>query len=146
MAANSENTEKLPRKLTVFGEDTEFDGELEFSDDLVISGKFSGKIKSSGDLLVKKTASCNVQKITVSSIEIEGKITGDIEAENSVEMIAGSKITGNIISSKIRIDNDVDFDGAVTMSDVTPDIDIFSYSGVELKNLFVRKNSTKNQS
>ena len=144
--ANSENTEKLSCRLTVFGEDTDFDGELEFSDDLVISGKFSGKIKSSGDLLVKKTASCNVQKITVSSIEIEGKITGDIEAENSVEMIAGSKITGNIISSKIRIDNDVDFDGAVTMSDVTPDIDIFSYSGAELKNLFVRKNSTKNQS
>ena len=56
MAANSENTEKLPRKLTVFGEDTDFDGELEFSDDLIISGKFSGKIKSSGDLLVKKTA------------------------------------------------------------------------------------------
>lgn len=145
MAANSENTEKLPRKLTVFGEDTDFDGELEFSDDLIISGKFSGKIKSSGDLLVKKTASCNVQKITVSSIEIEGKINGDIEAEESVEMISGSKITGNVTSAKIRIDNDVDFDGAVTMSDVTPDVDIFSYSGAELKSLFNKKNSVKNQ-
>ena len=36
--------------LTVFGQETEFDGVLEFSDNLVITGKFHGTINASGDL------------------------------------------------------------------------------------------------
>ena len=39
----AESTEKLDEKrtLTVFGPETEFDGVLEFSDDLIITGKFN---------------------------------------------------------------------------------------------------------
>ena len=32
------------RTLTVFGPETDFDGVLEFSDDLIITGRFNGKI------------------------------------------------------------------------------------------------------
>ena len=42
------------RTLTVFGLETEFDGVLEFSDDLVITGKFNGRIKATGNLEIAK--------------------------------------------------------------------------------------------
>ena len=43
MADKNENEKK---NITVFGEETEFDGVLEFKDRLVITGKFSGKINA----------------------------------------------------------------------------------------------------
>lgn len=65
--------------LTVFGQETEFDGVLEFSDNLVITGKFHGTINASGDLEIEKTAVCDVDKMSANSIVVSGKITGDIE-------------------------------------------------------------------
>ena len=65
MADKNENEKK---NITVFGEETEFDGVLEFSDRLVITGKFSGKINApSGDLEIAKNAVCKVDKIDANS-------------------------------------------------------------------------------
>ena len=35
--------DKQKKNLTVFGQETEFDGVLEFTDNLVITGKFKGE-------------------------------------------------------------------------------------------------------
>ena len=51
---------EVKKTLTVFGPETEFDGVLEFSDDLIITGKFNGKIKATGNLEVSKEAVCTV--------------------------------------------------------------------------------------
>ena len=40
----AEKNEIEKKNITVFGEETEFDGVLEFSDRLVITGKFSGSL------------------------------------------------------------------------------------------------------
>ena len=47
---STENKNNERRTLTVFGAETEFDGVLEFSDDLIITGKFTGKINATGNL------------------------------------------------------------------------------------------------
>ena len=68
-------TEKLDdekRTLTIFGPETEFDGVLEFSDDLIITGKFNGRIKATGNLEIAKGAVCTVEKMTAKSIVISG--------------------------------------------------------------------------
>ena len=131
--------ESKKRNLTVFGPETEFDGDLEYSDDLVITGKFSGNIKSNGSLEIARTAVCKVGKISVQSIVIFGTVIGDIEASERIEMCAGSKVSGDVSTARLRIAENVDFDGQVTMLDEIPSVDLFSVASREYKQALVLK-------
>ena len=129
--------EKATRTLTVFGTETEFEGILEFTDDLVIAGKFHGKITATGNLEIARTAHCAVEKISAHSIIISGSVTGDIEAENSVELCKGGALTGNITTPRIRIDSHTEFDGQITMLEKMPETNLFASSSKEYKEAMV---------
>lgn len=126
------------KNITVFGEETEFDGVLEFSDRLVITGKFSGKINApAGDLEVAKNAVCKVDKIDANSIIVSGEVSGDMNAAERVEICSGSKVSGNITTARIRIANNVEFSGDVNMLDKEPDVDLFSVASSEYKQAMI---------
>ena len=127
------------RNLTVFGPETDFDGELEYTDDLLITGKFHGNIKSKGALEIAKTAVCNVGKISVQSIVIFGTVIGNIEASERIEMCAGSKVCGDVTTARLRIAENVNFDGQVTMLDEIPAVDLFTVASKEYKQALVLK-------
>jgi cytoskeletal protein CcmA (bactofilin family) len=127
------------RNITVFGEETEFDGVLEFSDRLVITGKFSGKINApSGDLEIAKNAACKVSTIDANSIIVAGgDVQGDMNAAERVEICSGSKVSGNITTARIRIANNVEFNGDVNMLEKEPDVDLFSVASSEYKQAMI---------
>lgn len=125
------------KTLTVFGSETEFDGVLEFSDDLIITGRFNGKINATGNLEISKDALCTVDSINVKSLIISGELTGDINASDRVEICSGAKVTGDIKTSRIRIANNVEFEGQVTMVSTNPEDNIFSVSSEEYKKALV---------
>lgn len=133
--------EKGKKNLTVFGQETEFDGVLEFTDNLVITGKFHGKIDATGELEIDENAVCDVEKMKASSIEISGKVTGDIEASERIELCSGSVVKGNLASARIRIADNVDYEGQVSMVDEIPDIDLFSVVSEEYKNSIILKSN-----
>ncbi|MFA6856885.1 MAG: polymer-forming cytoskeletal protein [Treponema sp.] len=119
--------------VTVFGPETEFDGELEFTDKLIITGKFTGKIQATGDLEIAKNAVCKVDHISARSVVVSGSVEGDLEASERVEICNGSTVIGDITTARIRIANNVNFEGQVTMIDKEPDIDLFSVASSEYK-------------
>lgn len=119
--------------VTVFGPETEFEGELSFTDKLIITGKFNGKIKATGDLEIAKNAVCIVDRIEARSLNISGSVTGDIEASERVEICNGSTVIGNITTARIRIANNVNFEGKIDMLEKDPDIDLFSVASSEYK-------------
>ena len=125
--------------VTVFGQETEFDGELEFTDNLIITGKFNGTIRATGSLEIEKSAVCSVDKMTASSVVVSGKITGDIEGTERVELCNGSRVKGNIRTARLRIADNVDFEGSVSMIDKVPEIDIFSVASQEFKKSLIMK-------
>ncbi|MBO5137446.1 MAG: polymer-forming cytoskeletal protein [Spirochaetaceae bacterium] len=127
--------------VTVLGQETEFSGVLEFSDNLVITGKFEGSIKATGNLKVDKTGVCKVSKIWADSILIAGNVIGDIEASTKVEMCSGSKIVGDVITQRLRIDDNVDFHGQVSMLEVPSDVDLFSVTAEEYKKACIARDS-----
>ena len=134
----AEKNEIEKKNITVFGEETEFDGVLEFSDRLVITGKFNGKINApAGDLEIDKNAVCKVDKIDVNSIIISGEVRGDINAAERVEICAGSKVESNITTARIRIANNVEFSGDVNTLDKEPDVDLFSVASSEFKQAMI---------
>lgn len=135
---------KSTGNLTVFGQETEFDGVLEFTDNLVITGKFHGTINATGNLEIDKTAICNVDKMSAQAIVVSGQIIGNIEAQNKVELCTGSKVKGDIKTSNLRIADNVEFDGQISMLSENPDIDIFELASSEYKNsLIMKKNEVR---
>ncbi|MBR4322755.1 polymer-forming cytoskeletal protein [Treponema sp.] len=131
--------DKPKKNLTVFGQETEFDGILEFTDSLVITGKFRGEIRATGDLEIEKGAVCNVEKMTANSIVISGSVTGDVDAPERVEMCSGSLVRGDVKTARIRIAEDVDFEGQVSMLEKESEINLFSVASDEYKNALVLK-------
>ena len=126
--------------ITVFGPETEFDGVLEFTDNLVITGKFHGTINSTGSLEIEKGAVCKVDAIKSASVIISGSVEGNIEGSESVELCSGSSVKGDITTSRLRIADNVEFEGSVSMlSDTTP-ADIFSVASKEYKSALLLKN------
>ncbi|MBR1402684.1 MAG: polymer-forming cytoskeletal protein [Treponema sp.] len=131
--------ENQKKNVTVLGQETEFDGVLEFTDSLVITGKFNGEIKATGELEIEKGAICSVKKMTAHSIVISGTVTGDIEASERVEMCTGSVVRGDVKTARIRIAEDVEFEGQISMIDEEPDVNLFSVASAEYKNALVLK-------
>jgi len=131
--------DKPKKNLTVFGQETEFDGILEFTDSLVITGKFRGEIRATGDLEIEKGAVCNVERMTANSIVISGSVTGDVDAPERVEMCSGSLVRGDVKTARIRIAEDVDFEGQVSMLEKESEINLFSVASDEYKNALVLK-------
>lgn len=136
--------ENEKRNFTVLGSETEFDGVLEFTDDLKINGKFNGSIVAEGNLEIDKAAVCTVDKMSANSIIISGTVTGDIEAAERVEMCNGSKVKGNVTTARLRIADNVEFEGQVTMLDKEPDVDLFSVASEEFKQSLILKSDTEN--
>ena len=131
--------EKQKKNLTVFGQETEFDGILEFTDNLVITGKFSGEIKAAGDLEIEKGAVCEVKKMVANSIVISGSVIGDIDASERVEMCTGSIVHGDIKTARIRIAEDVEFEGQISMIEQEPAVELFKVASKEYKDALLLK-------
>ena len=122
------------RNKTEFGAETEFDGVLEFRDKLVITGKFSGKIIApTGDLEIAKNATCNVESINAASIIVSGTVKGNMNASERIEICSGSVVESDITTARIRIANNVDYTGQVTMLEKEPDQNLFSVASSEFK-------------
>lgn len=130
---------KETANLTVFGQETEFEGVLEFTDNLIITGKFKGTINATGALEIDKSAVCDVDVMKASSIVVSGQVEGNIEAQERVELCNGSKVTGDIHTARLRIADNVEFDGQVSMIESEPDKDIFAVASQEYKNSLIMK-------
>ena len=126
------------RNITVFGSETEFDGVLEFTDELIITGKFTGKMNApDGNLEIAKNSVCEVESIEVNSLVISGNVKGEINAKDRVEICSGSTVQSDITTSRFRIANNVDFNGDVKMLEKEPEVDLFSVASSEFKKAMI---------
>ena len=89
------------------------------------------------DYLIDKNAECTVETIDANSIVICGNVKGDMNAGERVEICSGSVVEGNIKTSRIRIANNVDFSGEVSMIEKEPEVDLFSVASSEYKQAMV---------
>lgn len=125
--------------VTIFGQETEFEGTLEFTDSLIITGKFKGTINATGSLNIEKSAQCTVDSIVAESIVVSGSVNGNIDGKERVELCSGSKVKGDIKTARLRIADNVEFEGQVAMLDEVPEQDLFSVASEEYKKALVVK-------
>jgi cytoskeletal protein CcmA (bactofilin family) len=99
---------------TVFGKDTEFFGDLSFSDSLQIDGRFEGEIRATGHLVVGEGAEIKAN-VTARSIILRGTVYGNVEATERLEIDTTGKLYGNIRTAKLKIADGVLFEGKCEM-------------------------------
>ncbi len=135
------NNRSKEKNVTVLGKETVFDGLIKFSETLQIDGKFSGAIDSQGALIISKTADCRVQYVKAASIIVEGSVTGSLSAADKVDLKPNSAVRGDITAGRIRIADNVLFEGSVKMirNGSFTEKNLFSINSNQLKEQLTRQ-------
>ena len=127
-----EEKKKEPPVVTL-GKETSFSGVLKFHETLRVQGKFRGTIEASGALIVDKEAEVTADRIDVSSLVVHGSVTGNVYAQDKVDMMSGASVKGDVTASRLRIADGVLFEGQCSMINVDKEVEIFSRPTEEIK-------------
>jgi cytoskeletal protein CcmA (bactofilin family) len=94
---------------------THVTGELQFSGTLRLDGSFHGSITSADVLIVGEHAVVHAD-ITVGTIEIHGRVFGNVEAKRSVEVFSTGRVHGDIRTATLVVQPGGVFDGRSSMT------------------------------
>ena len=94
----------------VLNSDVEIKGTLKFAGELTFEGKLEGEINSDGTLVLGDSAVIN-GNINVNSVVVRGKITGNVNAKDKLELKTKTELFGDIRAAKLVIEEGVTFVG-----------------------------------
>jgi len=104
---------------TYIGPNITIDGTITGSEAVLIEGTVRGKIDMSGELRVGTKARVEAT-VHAKNVTVEGKLTGDISADDRVELVASATVDGNIKAPKIIVAEGAKFRGNVDMGSARP--------------------------
>ncbi len=105
-------------ETTLIGRAAQIEGTLSGSADMLIEGKLRGTIDGSGRLVVAESGRLEAN-LHARVVIISGTVTGDVSADERIELKSSATLTGNITAPRIQIHEGATFQGEVRMA--TPD-------------------------
>jgi len=99
---------------TVIGSSIVIDGEISGDEDLVIQGTVKGRISLKESLIVEGSGVVEAD-IETQNVEIAGRVTGNINASDKVELKSDCRVVGDIKAPRILIADGASFKGNVDM-------------------------------
>ena len=97
------------------GEDTVFNGLLNYSGTVRIDGKFEGQVITEDTLIIGETGHL-MAEISAGTIVCMGYVEGNLMASQKIEIHSTSKVVGNIKSPALNIELGGVFDGTCDMT------------------------------
>ena len=104
---------------TYFGPKASIEGNVTGSEPVMIEGHVKGTIHLTGELRIGTQARVEA-KVHARNVTIEGKVNGDISADERVELVASASVDGNIKAPKIVVAEGARFRGNVDMGSAKP--------------------------
>lgn len=104
---------------SILGKGCKFKGTIEVEGTLRIDSDFEGVVNCPETLVVGKTGVVKAE-INVKNAVIGGKVVGNINATNKIELQSGSHIEGDINTHRLVIDEGVFFEGSCKMGSEVP--------------------------
>jgi cytoskeletal protein CcmA (bactofilin family) len=89
-------------------------GDLSFEETFRIDGRFEGKVRSGGELILGDDADVNAD-MEVGRLSVNGKLKGSVHAAERVELLAGARVLGDISTPVLRIEEGAHFEGSCQM-------------------------------
>ena len=99
---------------TAIAPGTIIEGRFTFDAPVKIDGDLTGEVVSTSTLIVGEQANVKAQ-IRVGSIVVYGKVIGDIDAQDIVEVKSGGHLESNISTDRIAIEEGAYFKGSVNL-------------------------------
>jgi cytoskeletal protein CcmA (bactofilin family) len=110
------NSDVRKRKTSVIGPTLIFRGELSANEDLIIEGEIEGTIAhQEKNLTVGKEGRVKAN-IDARTVEVYGLVEGDIHGEDVVKLAKSANVKGNIICSRLIMEDGAQFSGSIDMS------------------------------
>jgi cytoskeletal protein CcmA (bactofilin family) len=94
----------------VLNSDVEIKGNIKFAGELTLDGKLDGEIHTDGTLHLGDSALIN-GNINAQSVVVRGKVHGNINAKEKIDIKAKAELFGDIRASKLTIEEGVTFVG-----------------------------------
>jgi cytoskeletal protein CcmA (bactofilin family) len=105
--------------ITFFGPNVTVDGKITGNEPVLIEGTIRGEINLASDLRIGTQARIEA-KVHAKNVTVEGKLTGDVTADDRVELVASATVDGNIKAPKIIVAEGARFRGSVDMGSARP--------------------------
>ncbi|MDI7260863.1 MAG: polymer-forming cytoskeletal protein [Thermodesulfobacteriota bacterium] len=114
-AKGSSQPPSVPGEISAFlGKETLFEGKMTFQGVFRLDGRFEGEIFESGTLIVGESAVI-IGKIGVSTMIINGRVEGEVNAKERVEIHPTGKFLGTLITPVLSINEGGILDGHCRM-------------------------------
>jgi len=102
-----------PPQASRFGSTLSFNGSLEGQEDIVIEGRYKGKISlPSSSLTIARGAKVEAE-VRVRNLIIHGQLTGTVSASERTAISETAQMSGDIQTAKISISNGARFKGGI---------------------------------
>ncbi len=99
---------------TVIGEGLSFEGELTCDDEVVVHGTLRGTLSTEGEVSVGAHGVVEAN-IDAASVSVAGQVTGNVNAQQRVDLQAGGRLIGDVKSTRLTIADGASFKGNVDM-------------------------------
>lgn len=87
---------------TVIGADATFKGELHFESAAKVLGRFEGSITSKGAVQIADGSDCKAT-ISAKEVSVEGRVEGNVEAGDRIEIKPTGIISGDIVAARMTM-------------------------------------------
>jgi cytoskeletal protein CcmA (bactofilin family) len=104
---------------SILGAGSHFEGKIQVQGKLRVDGEFKGDVDCRETLEVGRSGVIH-GNLNVKQAAIGGRIYGNINASDRIELKAGSHLEGDIVTRRLVIDEGVFFEGNCRMGEKTP--------------------------
>lgn len=109
---------KLDKGVTLVASHTEVVGDIQFADQLYISGRITGNVLADNEqaTVIISEGGCVVGEVRVPNVVINGLVEGNVYASHKVELAAQAKVHGNLYYNLIEMQLGARVDGQLVHS------------------------------
>jgi cytoskeletal protein CcmA (bactofilin family) len=103
---------------SILGQGCKVKGNIELQGTIRVDGDFDGQVNCPETLIIGKSGVVKAE-VKVKNAVIGGKLIGNIQASNKIELQSGSHVEGDIQTARLVIDEGVFFEGSCKMGTQT---------------------------
>jgi len=100
---------------TIVGESVELTGSIANTGSILINGTVHGDVKSEQSIVVGQNAHVE-GPITATTVQVSGRVTGAINASDTLELLPDSRVDGDIAAGVLNIQPGAIFNGSSKMA------------------------------
>ena len=107
-------------EMTLIGKSIVIKGELSCGEDLYIDGQVEGTIDPKGNRLTVGPTGRVKANVTACAVVVQGKLEGNIQASDRVDLKQSAVVMGDIATQRISIDEGAYFKGSLNVQKEVP--------------------------